>query len=191
MPPHHTPTICCSQCCQRERRRQRNGSRHAPRPPTRGDATSSATARPCGATRPAPAAAVPRRRMVDAGSPGCPCHSPPVVSARCISSAIEPPKKKKRPQTSPLRRRWPEGALQGTDRLPQRRIPGSLIDAIRSVPCGHGGLRRHFSRGPLQALLFLPVLFWEACGRFRSSRQRPPKTPAHQTLSRLNQQSLF
>jgi hypothetical protein len=60
---------------------------------------------------------------------------------------------KKRPQTSPRQRRWPEGALQGTDRLPQRRIPGSLIDAIRSVPCGHGGLRRHFSGGPLQALL--------------------------------------
>jgi hypothetical protein len=64
---------------------------------------------------------------------------------------------KKRPQTSPLRRRWPEGALQGTERLPQRRIPGSLIDAIRIVPCGHGGLRRRFSGGPLQALLLCLV----------------------------------
>ena len=51
-----------------------------------------------------------------------------------------------------------EGASQSRCRLPQRRICGRLRDAMRTLPCGLGGLQRHLSTVPLQALRFASAL---------------------------------
>jgi hypothetical protein len=85
-------------------------------------------------------------------------------------------------QTSPMRRRQSQGASQGTCRLPQPRLLGRFIDAIRMAPCGHRACSVTFPRYRCKPFV-LPVLFWE---RVRSLPLLLPKATkkaqSHHTL---------